>query len=279
LHSLPCRSSRSADLNDPASLHALIVSLTNSPAFRSNFRCYSSARRSMEPIPASATVTRATLAPVRATLTDLHLFDRLWTEQPPIVFGSLDAPLADLPPNPASSGSSAAAVAAAVVGAEELESADGNGAIRKCFDDEVDGVAVADELRRALLDRDSDAFEIFSPSDRSELLFQLFTHLCVGGGLCQYENNVQSYLACTKLLYRDLLAVRTNRNTDALEVASIVLRLRGLTVADLAVAAGAEKPFELFGSNDKDKHHLCFLSIDPHKRHITLYYFAHTPAW
>ena len=55
-----------------------------------------------------------------------------------------------------------------------------------------------------LLD-DSENYDIFSDAEREEFLFRLFKHLCLGGEVCQYEDNVQPYLDLTKLLYKDLV--------------------------------------------------------------------------
>ena len=52
---------------------------------------------------------------------------------------------------------------------------------------------------------DSDNYDIFNESDRKEFLFHLFKHLCLGGEVCQFEDNVQIYLDFTKLLYKDLV--------------------------------------------------------------------------
>ena len=52
---------------------------------------------------------------------------------------------------------------------------------------------------------ESDNYDIFNESDRKEFLFQLFKHLCLGGEVCQFEDNVQAYLDFTKLLYKDLV--------------------------------------------------------------------------
>jgi hypothetical protein len=62
-----------------------------------------------------------------------------------------------------------------------------SGSIRGCIEERFEGVAVADELRKCLLLEDSDQFDLFSDDERKELIFRLFTHLCVGGGMCQWE--------------------------------------------------------------------------------------------
>ena len=52
---------------------------------------------------------------------------------------------------------------------------------------------------------ESESYEIFSESDRDELLFKLFTHLCLGGAVCQYEDDIQPYIDTAKNIYKDLV--------------------------------------------------------------------------
>lgn len=56
-----------------------------------------------------------------------------------------------------------------------------------------------------LLMPDSDHYDIYSESERSEFIFRLFRHLCLGGAICQYEDTVQPYLDATKAIYKDLV--------------------------------------------------------------------------
>ena len=56
-----------------------------------------------------------------------------------------------------------------------------------------------------LLLEDSDDYDLYSDTEREEFLFCLFKHLCLGGTLCQYEDELEAYLKTTKLIYKDLL--------------------------------------------------------------------------
>jgi hypothetical protein len=64
---------------------------------------------------------------------------------------------------------------------------------------------VADELRRALICEEAEAYALFSPADRREFIFHLFRSLALGGGVCQYEDHVDAYLDVTRKLYKDLI--------------------------------------------------------------------------
>lgn len=76
-----------------------------------------------------------------------------------------------------------------------------------------------------LLMEDSDNFESFSDSERSEFLFRLFSHVCVGGPICQYEDTVQPYYDVVKSLYRDLISVQKDSTTKELKIVSKVYKV------------------------------------------------------
>lgn len=60
-------------------------------------------------------------------------------------------------------------------------------------------------LFQVLLNEDFEKYNIFTDEERDELLFRLFSHLCIGGGVCQYEDTITPYVQHTKLLYKDLV--------------------------------------------------------------------------
>jgi cilia- and flagella-associated protein 300 len=79
------------------------------------------------------------------------------------------------------------------------------GGIVKCFDEPVNGLLVGDELHQLLVNEDFEKYCELSESERSELLVHILRRLCVGGGLCQYDDDVDNYAEATKLLYKDLV--------------------------------------------------------------------------
>ena len=44
-----------------------------------------------------------------------------------------------------------------------------------------------------------------SDEERKELILHVFKRLVVGGGACQYEDDMAPYLNTTKLIYKDLV--------------------------------------------------------------------------
>ena len=66
-------------------------------------------------------------------------------------------------------------------------------------------IANVHSMLQLLLDEDSDHFCLFNESERSEFLFLLFRHFCLGGQVCQYEDKVDPYLNVTKQVYKELI--------------------------------------------------------------------------
>ena len=62
-----------------------------------------------------------------------------------------------------------------------------------------------------LLLEDSDNYDLYSEGERSEFLFHLFKHLCLGGSVCQYEDTTEPYLNTTKAIYKDLIRLVPER--------------------------------------------------------------------
>lgn len=136
------------------------------------------------------------------------------------------------------------------------------GSILKCFDNYIDELQVADELCKALVDEESPNYTLFDDDDREEFLFRVFRHLCIGGGMCQFEDYIEPYLQTTKKVYKDMLAVRKNDETGKLEIVSQIF--------DLRAAKGGSA--ELFPS--KSPYSFCYIILNPVKRHVTVWYMA-----
>merc|ERR1712159_483721 len=79
-----------------------------------------------------------------------------------------------------------------------------DGRISGCFEDWEEGVCIQDRLRMAMCKRDTEEWDAIPEHMRQELLFGLFRHLVLGGSMCQWEDNIETYMESTKLLYKDL---------------------------------------------------------------------------
>lgn len=140
--------------------------------------------------------------------------------------------------------------------------------IRGCIEERYEGVTVADELRRALLlEDDCDNYDMFDDNVRGEFIFRLFRYLCVGGGMCQWEDRVTPYLELVKTIYKSLLCVQKNKNTGALEVGSGVFDVTSVT----------SDAYALFAS--ESEFNMCCVCVDPIQRHARVAYFSFPNYW
>lgn len=138
-----------------------------------------------------------------------------------------------------------------------------SGSICKCLDEVFDGITISDELRKMILDEDSDNFECFSDAQRNELMFKVFTHLVIGGPICQYEDIITPYLDVTKSLYKDLVTVQKS-NSGELNIISKAFKVSGFDRNGSLCYPSTEEHIQSFA----------YLVIDPLKRHVTLLYHS-----
>lgn len=138
------------------------------------------------------------------------------------------------------------------------------GDIAKCLDEQCGEILVSDKLRKLLLDEASEEWELFSELERSELIFRIMKALAVGGGLNQYEDQMEPYLNMTKALYKDLVSVH--------KTAAGTLAIGSLTYAISEVNGSSASLFPRPSPNN-----FCYVTIDPAARHVKLFYAAYVP--
>ncbi|XP_059171136.1 cilia- and flagella-associated protein 300-like [Physella acuta] len=139
-----------------------------------------------------------------------------------------------------------------------------SGDIKKCYDEYQEEITISDNLRQMLLNEDSDVYCQFNEKEREEFLFMLFSHVCIGGRLCQFEDNVQPYLDVTKSLYKDLISVQKNPETKELSILSQVFK----------VTCYDDKGGSYFPSSRRHRQNFAYLIVDPLKR--TVICLSHT---
>ncbi|XP_038144812.1 cilia- and flagella-associated protein 300 [Cyprinodon tularosa] len=133
-----------------------------------------------------------------------------------------------------------------------------SGDVVKCFHDVYPDF---DELRQMLQEEDSEHYYVVGKTERKEFLFCLFKHLCLGGELCQYEDNIDPYISTTKKLYKDLISVQKDTDTRKISAVSTVLK----------VSAYDESGICFPGTQDEEQT-FAYLIVDPVKRNVTLFY-------
>ncbi|XP_074657636.1 cilia- and flagella-associated protein 300-like [Tubulanus polymorphus] len=141
-----------------------------------------------------------------------------------------------------------------------------SGHIRKCLDEVIDSFTVSDELRKMLLSDESDHYDLFSDEDRGQFVFLLFKHLCLGGEVCQYEDDVTPYLDTAKSLYKDLISVVKDGDSKKLRVISHVYKF----------TAYDESGDMMYPADEQHDQNFAYLIIDPYKRHVAVLYHKFT---
>lgn len=147
---------------------------------------------------------------------------------------------------------------------------DSAGSIRKILPDYIDGVEISDRVREVLVVEESDNYGLFSEDDRSEFLFKIFSHLVLGGGLCQYEDEVAPYLTHTKELYKDLVAVSKDPESEEMRIISRVYELHSNAVS-------ATQDLALFSEDHRQN--FLYVCVDPSYRHVNLWWHKWQSAW
>jgi cilia- and flagella-associated protein 300 len=137
-------------------------------------------------------------------------------------------------------------------------------------DDVIEGVTVGDELRALCVDPDSEHADLFSPAERSELLFRLLRWVAVGGSMCQWEDDVGPYLAAVREVYRDLVTVGKGAG-GAIEVQSVAVAVEGLAGEGVGPLFPHDNP-----------HSVCWVivtGVGKRTGHVTIVYHAWVPYW
>jgi len=134
-----------------------------------------------------------------------------------------------------------------------------NGSITGCYDAQCGDVIVSDVLRKLLLDESAEEWDLFSAAERSELIFHVMQRLAIGGGMNQWDTEMEPYLALTKALYKDLVTVQKTAG-GKLQIASLATSVTGISGCSLFPR---ESP-----------HNFCYVSIDPIARQVKCWYAA-----
>ncbi|XP_030055220.1 cilia- and flagella-associated protein 300 [Microcaecilia unicolor] len=136
-----------------------------------------------------------------------------------------------------------------------------SGHIVKCLDVFYNDFCISDDLRKLLLLEEYDKYDIFSQADREEFLFCLFKHLCLGGALCQFEDMIGPYLETTRSLYKELVSVQKDSETQVIRTISTVFKVSAYDENGMC-----------YPSTQNHEQTFAYLIVDPLKRHVHVLY-------
>jgi len=92
---------------------------------------------------------------------------------------------------------------------------------------------LSDKLRTALVWEDDENYETFQEEKyTNEFIFCLFKYFALGGGLCQFDNNITEYLETVKSTYKDLIAVAKDADTGEIKPLTHVFRIGSVKGAE-----------------------------------------------
>ncbi|XP_053972571.1 cilia- and flagella-associated protein 300-like [Hylaeus volcanicus] len=135
-----------------------------------------------------------------------------------------------------------------------------SGAICKRYDMEVNGFLVSDNLRGMLLDNECPEYNLYLKDERNEFIFYIFQMLVLGGAICQYEDSLDPYLNITKAIYKDLIRVQRQKDSNLL-ISTLVLQ----------VIAKDSRGQEYFPHDPSHIQNVGFLLVDGTTREITTF--------
>ncbi|XP_046854176.1 cilia- and flagella-associated protein 300-like [Xenia sp. Carnegie-2017] len=137
-----------------------------------------------------------------------------------------------------------------------------SGMIYKCFDEYIEGFLISDELRKMHLTDESDHYDVFSDTEKSEFIFRIFAHLCLGGDVCQFEDDVNPYLESAKAIYKDLISVSKDSRTKEIKTRSHVFKISAWNGNEEMIYPHGKKHSQSFS----------YLVVDPLKRNVFVWY-------
>nr|XP_033803377.1 cilia- and flagella-associated protein 300 isoform X2 [Geotrypetes seraphini]XP_033803379.1 cilia- and flagella-associated protein 300 isoform X2 [Geotrypetes seraphini] len=138
-----------------------------------------------------------------------------------------------------------------------------SGHIVKCLDELYNDFYISHDLRKLLLLEEYNKFYIFSQADRKEFLFCLFKHLCLGGALCQFEDMIGPYLKTTRSLYKELVSVQKDSETQIIRTISTVFKVSAYDENGIC-----------YPSTQNHEQTFAYLIVDPLKRHVHVLYHS-----
>lgn len=134
------------------------------------------------------------------------------------------------------------------------------------LEDVVDEITVADKLKEAILMEETENYPIFD-TIRNDFLFLLFSHITLGGSLCQYEDTVDAYLETTKLFFKDLVSAARDPDNGTVYIRSLCFKIETI------------ENTEPFPTKPGHYQNFFYLLVDPYTRQLNVFTHEFVPYW
>lgn len=132
------------------------------------------------------------------------------------------------------------------------------------------GVCVADQLRGLfMLGEESEFCDVFGDNEKREFLYHVMWRIVAGGSLNQWEDNFEVYLNFARDMYKDLVAVTRNKDSNEIEVTSLAYQVEKVELGgDLGSLPLFPKDDGCFPSNSN----FFYFVINPTRREVIVWY-------
>ena len=149
-----------------------------------------------------------------------------------------------------------------------------DGSIRQYYEERYEGMLLGDKMRQALVWEeydDPDAWDLVHQDKyQNEFIFKLFQVICLGGGVSQYETNINDYLNIVKLLYKDLVCVAKDSDTQQIKSFTQVFRVDKLEGHETSLYTPKE---------EGHPQNCLYVCVDPINWHVNFFYNKWIPYW
>ena len=110
--------------------------------------------------------------------------------------------------------------------------------------------------------------QIHDDKYQKEFIFKLLQVLALGGGCCQQEDNIAEYLTVVKQLYKDLVVVAKDQETQDIKCFTQVFRIDEI-----------EGYNGLYGTKDPHPQNCFYVLVDPINWHVNFFYNKWIKYW
>lgn len=138
-----------------------------------------------------------------------------------------------------------------------------DGEMVKSKPDRWGDVPCSDDVRKMLLLKYNDNYDLFDEDERSEFIFRIFMHVTLGGDSEQFEYEVGPYLHTARIFYKQFVSVIKDQNTGAQFVDSSVFKV------DAKMGE-----YMVFPDTCGSQQSYCYFIVDNRRKLLRLWYNA-----
>jgi hypothetical protein len=130
------------------------------------------------------------------------------------------------------------------------------------------GITVSDQLRGLFMLGEESEFHgaYYTTEEQKEFLYHVMWRLCAGGALNQWEDNFVTLKDAARSLYKDLVCVGRDEDTDELKVLSHVMLVQEID--------GVPQLFPRDDQCSPSNGNYCYVVVNPSRKEVVVWYHA-----